>query len=46
VNASSNHSCSNNTGSGSALPGANIEVKITVTGNSCSSRAWRVRFRY
>ena len=46
VNAASNHSCFNNTGSGVAGPGDNIEVKITISGSSCSSRAWRVRFRY
>lgn len=46
VNATNKNNCSNNSGSGPAAPGDNIEVKITITGTSCSSKAWRVRFRY
>jgi hypothetical protein len=44
VTSTSAHSCSNAKESGSALPGDNIEVKITASGSGCSDQQWRVRF--
>jgi hypothetical protein len=38
--------CSNTGGTGAAAAGDNIEVKITASGVSGSSKMWRVRFRY
>jgi hypothetical protein len=46
VNATNKNSCSNSTGSGHVAPGDNIEVRVTIIGNSCFMKAWRVRFRY
>ena len=46
VNSSTVNHCSATTGSGSAGPGDNIEVKVTANGASGNNKAWRVRFRY
>jgi hypothetical protein len=45
VTASSNNSCSNTTGSGTAAAGANIEVKITTNEILRLGFGWRVTFR-
>jgi hypothetical protein len=41
-------SCSNGATGGTAAPGDNIEVKLTLdqTGSKCANKVWRVRFRY
>ncbi len=44
VTSTSAHSCSNTKESGSALPGDNVEVKITASGSGCNDQQWRVRF--
>jgi hypothetical protein len=46
VTSSSNHSCSKSNETGSALPGENIEVKVTASGSKGNYMQWRVRFRY
>ena len=46
VNATNKSSCFNNSESGYAAPGDNIEVKVTGLGSSCNNKQWRVRFRY
>lgn len=46
VNSTNKNNCSNSTESGSAVPGDNIEVKVTGPGSSCNDKEWRVRFRY
>ena len=46
VNSSTRNNCSNTSGSGSAAPGDNIEVRVTGAGSSCNNKEWRVRFRY
>lgn len=46
VTSTSDRSCSNAKGSGSAAPGENIGVKVTSSGSKGYNKAWRVRFRY
>jgi len=46
VNSTTKNDCENAEVGGSAAAGANIEVKVTATGTSGNSKAWRVRFRY
>jgi hypothetical protein len=46
VTSASNHSCSNGGASGSASPGDNIEVKVTVIGTTSNNKQWLVRFSY
>jgi hypothetical protein len=46
VNSTNINHCENGTGSGSAVAGDNIEVKLTISGESGNKKLWRVRFRY
>jgi hypothetical protein len=46
VNSSNVNHCFATSGSGSAAPGDNIEVKITASGSTGNKASWRVRFRY
>jgi hypothetical protein len=46
VNSTNVNHCGNGTGSGSAAAGDNIEVKLTISGESGTKKSWRVRFRY
>jgi hypothetical protein len=46
VDSTNKNHCSNTSGSGSAAPGENIEVKVKATGPSGKNKQWRVRFRY
>jgi hypothetical protein len=46
VNSTNINHCENKIGSGSAAAGDNIEVKLTMSGESGVNKRWRVRFRY
>jgi hypothetical protein len=46
LNSTTKSSCSNSSGSGSATPGDNIEVKLTATGASGTGKLWRVTLRF
>jgi lysophospholipase L1-like esterase len=46
VNSTTKNNCSNTSGSGSAAPGDNIEVRVNSTGSLYNFKQWRVRFRY
>jgi hypothetical protein len=46
VDSTTKSSCSNNSETGFAAPGENIEVKLTAAGSSGNNKRWRVGLRY